>query len=65
MSEKEIIMDLSLLDNYEIGMKLKDKRGSIWEVEFIGNVEITIINVKTGNDKNVFVTNLNKYEIME
>lgn len=59
-------IDLKLLENYHQGMKLKDKRGGIWCIDFVGNFEISLTNVKTGLDKEVTIDKIvTNYTIIE
>lgn len=54
------VIDLSALKNYQRGTFLKDKRGSTWHVDFVGNFEVSLTNVKTGLEKEVTINKIVK-----
>ena len=59
-------INLKLLKNYHRGMRLKDKRGAVWNIDFVGNFEISLTNIKTGLDKEVTIDKIvTNYTIIE
>lgn len=53
-------LDLTKLEDYEEGMYIKHKRGAVFVIDFVGNYEISITNIKNGQEKEVAIDKIVK-----